>query len=82
VKDVGLHRRCDERAVQTLAKVYEDRAEDCTRAAERTIDPVLHKLLLALASKWKQLAAQEKGKSEDTPTSLASDTRRKSKLAR
>ena len=48
---------------KTLAKVYEDRAEDCTRAAERTNDPVLHKLLLALASKWKQLAAQEKGKS-------------------
>jgi len=48
---------------KTLAKVYEDGAEDCTRAAERTNDPVLHKLLLALASKWKQLAAQEKGKS-------------------
>ena len=48
--------------MQTLAKVYEDRAEDCTRAAERTKDPVLHKLLLALASKWKQLAAQDKGR--------------------
>jgi hypothetical protein len=58
--------------VPTLAKVYEDRAEDCTRAAEGTNDPVFHKLLLALASEWEQLAAEEKGKSKDTPTSLAS----------
>ena len=26
--------------VPALAKVYEDRAEDCTRAAEQTDDPV------------------------------------------
>jgi hypothetical protein len=35
--------------VQTLAKVYEDRAEDYTRAAERTDDPVFRRLLLMLA---------------------------------
>jgi hypothetical protein len=37
-------------------------------AAERTNDPVLHKLLLALASKWKQLAAQEEAKSKEIST--------------
>jgi hypothetical protein len=35
--------------VQILAKVYEDRAEDYTRAAERTDDPVFRRLLLMLA---------------------------------
>jgi hypothetical protein len=53
--------------VQTLAKVYEDRAEDYTRAAERTDDPVFRRLLLMLALQWKQLAAQEEAKSKDTP---------------
>ena len=57
--------------VQTLAKVYEDRAEDYTRAAERTDDPVFRRLLLMLALQWKQ-AAQEEAKSKDAPTSLAS----------
>jgi hypothetical protein len=47
--------------VQTLAKVYEDRAEDYTRAAERTDDPVFRRLLLMLALQWKQ-AAQEVSK--------------------
>jgi hypothetical protein len=53
--------------VQTLAKVYEDRAEDYTRAAERTDDPVFRRLLLMLALQWKQLAAQEEAKSKDAP---------------
>jgi len=44
--------------VPTLAKVYEDRAEDCTRAAEQTDDPVFRKMLLMLALQWR-LAAQE-----------------------
>jgi len=43
--------------VQTLAKVYEDRAAECSRAAPQTDDPVFRKLLLMLASQWK-LAAQ------------------------
>jgi hypothetical protein len=47
--------------VQTLAKAYEDRAEDYTRAAERTDDPVFRRLLLMLALQWKQ-AAQEVSK--------------------
>jgi hypothetical protein len=42
--------------VQTLAKAYEDRAEDYTRAAERTDDPVFRRLLLMLALQWKQAA--------------------------
>jgi hypothetical protein len=48
--------------MQTLAKVYEDRAENYTRAAERTDDPVFRRLLLMLALQWKQ-AAQEAAKS-------------------
>jgi hypothetical protein len=55
--------------VQTLAKVYEDRAEDYTSAAERTDDPVFRRLLLMLALQWKQ-AAQEEAKSKDTPNGL------------
>jgi hypothetical protein len=57
--------------VQTLAKVYEDRAEDYTRAAERTDDPVFRRLLLMLALQWKQ-AAQEEAKSKNAPTPRAS----------
>jgi hypothetical protein len=59
------------RTVQTLAKVYEDRAAECSRAAQQTDDPVFRRLLLMLASQWK-LAAQEEAKSKDAPTSLAS----------
>jgi hypothetical protein len=57
--------------VQTLAKAYEDRAEDYTRAAERTDDPVFRRLLLMLALQWKQ-AAQEEAKSKNAPTPRAS----------
>ena len=59
------------RTVQTLAKVYEDRAGECSRAAQQTDDPMFRRLLLMLASQWK-LAAQEEAKSKDAPTSLAS----------
>jgi hypothetical protein len=46
VKNVGLHGAETSRAVPvpTLAKAYEDRAEDCTRAAEQTDDPVFRKM--------------------------------------
>jgi hypothetical protein len=57
--------------VQTLAKVYEDRAEDYTRAAERTDDPVFRRLLLMLALQWKQ-AAQEEAKNKNAPIPRAS----------
>src|SRR5262249_18659693 len=56
---------------KTLAKVYEDRAAECSRAAQQTDDPVFRRLLLMLASQWK-FAAQEEAKSKDAPTSLAS----------
>jgi hypothetical protein len=68
--------------MQTPAKVYEDRAENYTRAAERTDDPVFRRLLLMLALQWKQLAAQEEAKSKDTPTSLASTPQRTAPRAR
>ena len=52
--------------VPTLAKIYEDHAEDCTRAAEQTDDPVFRKMLLMLALQWK-LAAQEEHRHERVP---------------
>jgi hypothetical protein len=54
--------------VPTLAKAYEDRAEDCTRAAEQTDDPVFRKMLLMLALQWK-LAAQEEASKQSTQRS-------------
>ena len=47
--------------MQTLAEVYEDRAEDYTRAAERTDDRTFRNMLLMLALQW-TLAAQEASK--------------------
>ena|SRR6516225_2994054 len=60
-----------DRTVQTLAKVYEDRADEFSRAAQQTDDPVFCRLLLMLALQWK-LAAQGEAKSKDASTSLAS----------
>ena len=57
--------------MQTLAKTYEDRAAECSRAAQQTDDPVFRRLWLMLASQWK-FVAQEEAKSKDAPTSLAS----------
>jgi hypothetical protein len=39
--------------------VYEYFAEDCTRAAEQTDDPVFREMLLKLAEQWRQDAARE-----------------------
>jgi hypothetical protein len=57
--------------LQNIAKVYEERAEECTRAAEGTDDPVFRRLLLMLASQW-NLAAQEEAKRKEVPTSSTS----------
>jgi hypothetical protein len=67
--NVGLHGAETSRAVPvpTLAKVYEDHAEDCTRAAERTDDPLFRKMLLMLALQWR-LAAQEEASSKSRAT--------------
>ena len=54
--------------VPTLAKVYEDRAEHYTRAAEQTDDPVFRKMLLMLALQWR-LAAE--GEASKQPTELS-----------
>jgi hypothetical protein len=45
--------------VPTLAQVYQDRAANCTRAAEQTDDPVFRNILLALALQWKLAAREE-----------------------
>jgi hypothetical protein len=62
---------------QTLAKVYEERAEDCTRPAEGMDDPVFRRLLLLLllmlAAQWK-FAAHEEAKSKDTSSTSTQST--------
>jgi hypothetical protein len=45
-------------------KLYERRAEDCSRAAEQTDDVPFRRMLLLLALQWK-LAAQEARKSQN-----------------
>jgi hypothetical protein len=52
----------ERRAVQTLAEVYEDRAEDYTRAAERTDDLMFRNMLLMLALQWRLAAREEASK--------------------
>jgi hypothetical protein len=52
-------------AVPSLAQVYERNADDYTRAAEQTDDPVFCKMLLALALQW-GLAAQEEAAKKST----------------
>ena len=51
--------------MQTLVEVYEDRAEDYARAAERTDDLVFRNMLLMLALQWR-LAAQEEASKQPT----------------
>jgi hypothetical protein len=49
----------------TLAQVYKRHAEDCSRAAEQTDDPVFRTMLLTLALQWR-LAAQEEASTQPT----------------
>jgi hypothetical protein len=49
----------------TLKELYEHHADDCTRAAERTDDPVFRRMLLMLALQWR-LAAQEEASKQPT----------------
>ena len=51
-------------AMGSQTKLYESRAEDCTRAAEQTDDVPFRRMLLLLALQWK-LAAQEAGRSQN-----------------
>jgi hypothetical protein len=71
VKQVGLHARLRaSRAVPSLAQAYERHAEDYTRAAEQTDDPVYRKMLLTLALQWR-LAAQEEATKQSTEPKTA-----------
>jgi hypothetical protein len=54
--------------ITALKELYEHHAEDCTRAAERTDDPVFRKMLLMLALQWR-LAAQEEASKQPTERS-------------
>ena len=49
--------------MQSLARLYEEHAEECTRAAAKTDDPKRRDLLLKLASEWRRDAqALRRGK--------------------
>jgi predicted glycosyl hydrolase (DUF1957 family) len=51
--------------VATLAQIYERHAEDYTRAADQTADPMFRNMLLTLALQWR-LAAQEEAAKQST----------------
>jgi hypothetical protein len=55
------------RPVPTLAQDYERRADDYTRAAEQTNDPVFRNMLLGLALQWKLAAQEEAAKQPADP---------------
>jgi hypothetical protein len=57
------------RAVASLGQVYERHADDYTRAAEQTDDPVFRNMLLALALQWRQAAQEEAAKQSTEPKS-------------
>jgi hypothetical protein len=50
--------------VTSLAKVYEARVEDYTRAAEQTDDQVFRRMLLTLALQFTLAAQEERAKSK------------------
>ena len=54
--------------VNSLAKVYEARAEDYTRAAEQTDDQVFRRMLLTLALQFTVAAQEEGAKSKQAQT--------------
>ena len=54
--------------VNSLAKVYEARAEDYTRAAEQTDDHVFRRMLLTLALQLTLAAQEERAKRKQAQT--------------
>jgi hypothetical protein len=48
--------RAVERAVTTLAQLYDLHAEECARAAEQTDNPKRREMLIKLAMQWRQEA--------------------------
>ena len=54
--------------VNSLAKVYEARVEDYTRAAEQTDDQVFRRMLLTLALQLTLAAQEERAKSKQAQT--------------
>jgi len=54
--------------VNSLAKVYEARVEDYTRAAEQTDDQVFRRMLLTLALQFTVAAQEEGAKSKQAQT--------------
>jgi hypothetical protein len=48
--------RAVERAVTTLAQLYDLHAEECVRSAEQTDDPKRREMLIKLAMQWRQEA--------------------------
>jgi hypothetical protein len=48
--------RAVERAVTTLAQLYDLHAEECVRSADQTDDPKRREMLIKLAMQWRQEA--------------------------
>jgi len=48
--------RAVERAVTTLAQLYDLHAEECARSAEQTDNPKRREMLIKLAMQWRQEA--------------------------
>jgi len=56
--------RAVERAVTTLAQLYDLHAEECVRSAEQTDDPKRREMLIKLAMQWRQEAQTLRQSSE------------------
>jgi hypothetical protein len=80
-----------ERAVPTLAQLYDLHAEECVRSAEQTDDPKRHEMLIKLAMQWRQEAQalrqssqpnrSDDGKAATHSTKTATNTTKRSQKA-
>jgi hypothetical protein len=61
----------------SLVQLYEEHAEECTRAAAKTDDPKRRDMLLKLASAWRSDAqALRRGEASDAPAPARSSRER------
>src|SRR5262245_42428770 len=84
--------RAVERAVPTLARLYDLHAEECARSAEQTDNPKRREMLIKLAMQWRQEAqalrqspqlnrSKDDGKAATHSTKSASNTANRSQKA-
>jgi hypothetical protein len=60
----------------TLAQVYEQHSEDCTRSAATTNDPKQRALMLKLAGEWREDAKELLRAAESAPSDAPAPVRR------